>query len=322
MATSAVVAPPTPAVHRRIAQFAWATLAYNVAVIVWGAYVRATSAGAGCGNHWPLCNGEVIPRGARLETLIEFSHRASSGIAAILVIGLCVACWIRLPKKHPARSASIVAALLMFSEALLGAALVKFELVAQNRSIARAISLPIHSTNTMLLLAAIAVTALWLSADPQTLRWTKKSSWLAVSALAMLLITTAAGVIAALGDTLFPNSTMAEDFSTSSHFLLRLRVLHPPLAILTTIVIAIFVSRASRNNPHARKFAGIVGIAVVSQLFLGMLNITLQAPVWLQMIHLCVADIVWIGTVLVAAETVLLRPANITPNAKPGIDTV
>ena len=181
MATASAVAPPPPAVHRRIAQFAWATLAYNVAVIVWGAYVRATGAGAGCGNHWPLCNGEVIPRGARLETLIEFSHRASSGIAAILVVGLCVACWMRLPKKHPARIASIVAALLMFSEALLGAALVKFELVAQNRSIARAISLPIHSTNTMLLLAAIAVTALWLTADPQTVRWTKKGSWLAAS---------------------------------------------------------------------------------------------------------------------------------------------
>ncbi len=322
MATAPVVAPALPAVHRRIAQFAWATLAYNVAVIVWGAYVRATGAGAGCGNHWPLCNGEVIPRGARLETLIEFSHRASSGIAAILVIGLCIACWMQLPKKHPARIASLVAALLMFSEALLGAVLVKFELVAQDRSIARAISLPIHSTNTMLLLAAIAVTALWLSASPQTSRWTKKGSWLAFSALTMLLITTAAGVIAALGDTLFPNSTMAEDFSTSSHFLLRLRVLHPALAILTTIVIAIFVSRASRDNPRARQFAGIVGIAVVSQLFLGMLNITLQAPVWLQMIHLCLADIVWIGTVLVAAEAVFRRPTNIALNAKPGIDSV
>jgi cytochrome c oxidase assembly protein subunit 15 len=312
MATASAIAPPNSVVHRRLSLFAWGTLAYNIAVIVWGAYVRATGAGAGCGNHWPLCNGEVIPRNARLETLIEFSHRASSGIAAVLVLGLVVACWRSLPKKHPARSAAITAALLMVSEALLGAALVKFELVAQNRSIARAISLPIHSTNTMLLLAAIALTALWLPVGLGSLRWTKRNSWLAASALVMLLITTAAGVIAALGDTLFPNATMAQDFSAGSHFLLRLRVLHPALAILTTIVIAIFVSRASRDNSRARQFAVFVGIAIVSQLFLGMLNITLQAPVWLQMIHLCVADVVWIGTVMVAAEAVLVPPKEVS----------
>jgi cytochrome c oxidase assembly protein subunit 15 len=313
MATLSAIAPPPPPTTtvRRLTQFAWATLAYNIAVIVWGAYVRATGAGAGCGNHWPLCNGEVIPRGARLETLIEFSHRASSGIAALLVLGLCVACWRVLPKKHPARIASIVAAALMLSEALLGAALVKFALVAQDKSIARTVSLPIHSTNTMLLLAAIAVTALWLPFDARSARRTQRGAWLPAAALAMLLITTWAGVIAALGDTLFPNATIAADFSTSSHFLLRLRVLHPALAILTTIVIAIFVSRASRNNERARRFAGIVGIAIVAQLFLGMLNITLQAPVWLQMIHLGVADVVWIGTVLVAAETLITSSEKI-----------
>jgi cytochrome c oxidase assembly protein subunit 15 len=305
MATASVVAPPAPALHRHIAQFAWATLAYNVSVIVWGAYVRATGAGAGCGNHWPLCNGEVLPRGARLETLIEFSHRASSGIAAVLVLGLCVACWRTLPRKHPARTASIVAALLMLSEALIGAALVKLELVAQNKSVARAISLPVHSTNTMLLLAAIAVTAFWVPLDVRRVCWAKRGAWLAASALGMLLVTTAAGVIAALGDTLFPNSTMAQDFSSSSHFLLRLRVFHPALAILTTIVIAIFVSRAVRISERARRIGGVLGIALVSQLFLGMLNITLRAPVWLQMIHLGVADVVWITTVLLAAGTLL-----------------
>lgn len=304
--TVSAVSAPATAVHRRLTQVTWGILAYNVAVIVWGAYVRATGAGAGCGNHWPLCNGEVIPRGARLETLIEFSHRATSGLAAVLVLGLCIACWRALPKKHPARMASTIAALLMLSEALIGAALVKFELVAQNKSVARALSLPIHSTNTMLLLGAIAVTALWLPLDPPAARRRKQGAWLAAGTLIMLLITTAAGVIAALGDTLFPNSTVAQDFSSGSHFLVRLRVLHPVLAVLTTILIAIFVSKASKKHEKARRFAGVVGIAVVSQLFLGVLNISLQAPVWLQMLHLGVADVVWIGTVLVAAETVLV----------------
>lgn len=306
MATTLGIAAPAGAAHRRLARFAWTTLIYNVAVIAWGAYVRATGAGAGCGNHWPLCNGEVIPRTARIETLIEFSHRATSGLAAVLVIGLCVACLRVLPKRHPARVASAVAALLMVSEALIGAALVKFALVAQDKSIARAISLPIHSTNTMLLLAAIAATALWIPLHEPLLRWTKRM-WLGIAALVLLLITTSAGVIAALGDTLFPTAGMAADFSSSSHFLLRLRILHPVLAIVTTVMIAIFVSVTAKGNGRVKRFAGIVGVAVVCQLFLGMMNIALQAPVWLQMVHLVVADVVWIGTVLVASEDLATR---------------
>ncbi len=302
MSTATVTRSATT--HPLLQRFAWGTLAYNVGVIVWGAYVRATGAGAGCGNHWPLCNGEVIPRAARLETLIEFSHRATSGLAAVLVIALCVLCWRTLAKGHPARGASLAAALLMVSEALIGAALVKFELVAQNKSIARAISLPIHSTNTMLLLAAIAATALWLPLNEREVHWTKRGAGLSVFTLVMLLITTAAGVIAALGDTLFPSAGMSADFSAGSHFLLRLRVLHPVLAVTTVLVIAWFAARASRENESAKRFAGVLGIAVVSQLFLGMMNIALQAPVWLQMVHLAVADIIWIATVLIAAELV------------------
>lgn len=306
MATSVGTATPTGISHRRLTQFAWATLVYNVAVIVWGAYVRATGAGAGCGNHWPLCNGEIIPRGARIETLIEFSHRATSGLAAILVIAMCVACFRALPKRHPARIASLVAALLMVSEALIGAALVKFALVAQDKSVARAISLPIHSTNTMLLLAAIAATALWIPLHAPVLRWTSRL-WLGIAALAMLLITTSAGVIAALGDTLFPTAGIAADFSSGGHFLLRLRIFHPVLAIVTTVVIAVFVSVTAKGNERVKRLAGIVGAAVVCQLFLGMMNIALQAPVWLQMVHLAVADAVWIGTVLLTAEDAILR---------------
>ena len=57
-------------------RFAWGLLAYNVAVILWGAVVRATSSGAGCGDHWPLCNGVVLQSNPRLATLIELAHRS------------------------------------------------------------------------------------------------------------------------------------------------------------------------------------------------------------------------------------------------------
>jgi heme A synthase len=139
-----------------------------------------------------------------------------------------------------------------------------------------------------------------------SLRWEKRQ-WLGVAALLMILITASAGVIAALGDTLFPNATMSADFSAGSHFLIRLRVLHPALALAMTIVLAVFVSTAARVDARAKKFAGLGGAAGVTQLFLGMMNIALQAPVWLQMLHLGVADVVWIAKVLVMAKSLLTR---------------
>jgi heme A synthase len=155
----------------------------------------------------------------------------------------------------------------------------------------------------MLLLAALAITALWLQFDPAAVRPSWRDASLAGPALFMILVTTAAGAIAALGDTLFPAATMAQDFSSGSHFLLRLRVLHPPLAVVTAGALALLVARASRHA-RTRRFATLAGTAVLAQLFLGVLNLALHAPVWLQMLHLALADVVWIGAVLLAAEIV------------------
>ncbi|HEX9001707.1 MAG TPA: COX15/CtaA family protein, partial [Blastocatellia bacterium] len=74
----------------RFAKFAWLVVAYNLMVIVWGAYVRASKSGDGCGSHWPLCNGEVIPLAPTVKTLVEFSHRLSSGLALLLTVVLVV----------------------------------------------------------------------------------------------------------------------------------------------------------------------------------------------------------------------------------------
>src|ERR1017187_216536 len=98
------VAPPAPlAIAARFARFAWGVLAYNVAVILWGALVRATGSGAGCGGHWPLCNGQVLPSISQIGTVIELTHRVMSGVALILVAAMFV--WARkiYPPHHPAR---------------------------------------------------------------------------------------------------------------------------------------------------------------------------------------------------------------------------
>src|SRR5271163_3147701 len=93
-------------VPRGLVRFAWGVVAYNVLVILWGAYVRASGSGAGCGNHWPLCNGDVVPQSPQLATIIEFTHRMMSGVALIMVVALyAVAVW-RFPKNHVVRKVS------------------------------------------------------------------------------------------------------------------------------------------------------------------------------------------------------------------------
>jgi len=128
----------------RLHRFAWVVLGWNLAVILWGAFVRASGSGAGCGAHWPLCNGEVLPRAPALATMVEFTHRATSGVALLLVLALVLWVFRSRPAGHPARRAAAMAGALILTEAAVGAGLVLFRLVAQDESVARAT--PWHAT--------------------------------------------------------------------------------------------------------------------------------------------------------------------------------
>src|SRR5690606_33978415 len=216
--------------RERFAIYAWGVLAYNLLVVAWGAYVRATGSGAGCGSHWPLCNGEVVPRAPQIETISEFTHRLGSGLALLLVVGMVVWAVRAYPTGHRVRGGAYASLALIIVEALLGAGLVLFELVADNDSVARAFAMVAHLVNTFILVGALAITAWWASGG-RALRLSRHrtATVLAAVGLAALLLTGASGAIAALGDTLFPSRTLAEgfaaDMSTTSHILLRLRVL-------------------------------------------------------------------------------------------------
>ena len=228
---------PARATRRPLSRLAWLVLGWNIAVILWGAFVRATGSGAGCGAHWPLCNGEVLPRAPALETMIEFTHRATSGVALLVVVALAFRVFRAKPPGHPARRAAAASVLFILSEAAVGAGLVLFRLVADNESVARALFMAVHLMNTFVLLACLALTAHWCATDapprPATVsrsagRWRRR-------AVALLLVGTS-GAIAALGDTLYPSRSilggLAADVSPTAHFLVRLRVAHPLLALV------------------------------------------------------------------------------------------
>jgi heme A synthase len=291
--------------------FAWSVLAYNQAVILWGALVRATGSGAGCGGHWPLCKGDVLPEISQSATVIEFTHRVMSGVDLLAVIALFAWAWKVFPRRHPARGWASWSLVFICTEALIGRALVVLGHVARNESVGRVYSLATHLVNTFLLLACLALTA-WRAREWRSPLPCKPLSprprWSIAIALAAVIVVAVAGAITALGDTLFPASSLAQgvadDFAATANFLVRLRIVHPMLAVLAGIYLAILAApeyRASRA-PRLRALSGWLLALVVTEIIAGGVSVVLGAPVWMQLIHLLVADLVWITLVLFASE--------------------
>jgi len=289
---------------KRFARYAAAVLAFNLAVILWGALVRASGSGAGCGNHWPLCNGVVVPLAPAAATVIEFTHRAMSGLDVVLVAWLAVWAFRIFPRRHPVRLGAVLSAIFLASEALIGAALVKLEHVAQNASVGRAYSLSGHLINTLTLLACLTLTV-WWARGGRRLRMGGRGARLALPAVILFLVVGISGAIAALGDTLFPAHSLAEgfrrDFDAASSIFLRLRLLHPLLAVATAAWIGFFAVSYRRWS--------LFGL-VTLQVAVGGLNLVLLAPVWMQLVHLLLADLVWIALVWWSASALQVPAAS------------
>jgi len=319
-------------------RFAWAVLGYNLLVVAWGAFVRATGSGAGCGKHWPTCQGEIVPRSPGVETAIEFTHRATSGIALVLVIALAIWAFRVFPRGHAARKSSAAAVAFMIAEALVGAGLVLFGWVAKDPSPARGWAMAVHLVNTFLLLGALALTADWSrhGGGPSTSRPVAATLRTGLSAagrarvagtlaaaLVAVLLAGVTGAIAALGDTLFPATSFAEGFrqetSGQANVLLRLRLLHPFAAVAAGIVLLAAARGALRARPDApvRRAAIAVTALVAVEILVGAVNVLLLAPVPLQLVHLLVADLAWLALVLLASAT--LSPAESPTRAAAGV---
>jgi heme a synthase len=308
---------PSAALRR----FAWAVLAYFVAVILWGTLVRATGSGAGCGEHWPLCNGTVMQYSPRMDTMIEFTHRLTSGISFFSVVALLVWTYRKTERGHLARTAVVASVAFTLIEAILGAFLVKLGLTAQSQSPLRAPYLALHLTNTLLLLAALTLAAHMLSRSKgfmrKSVRFVAPAG--AVAAVALVLVVGVTGSLAALGDTLFPvtslGQALAQDFSASSGWLVRWRWTHPTIAFVSSVFLIWLLVRSARQPKVGnqqwdnRGLSAVVLLLLAAQYVLGVLDVFLLAPVWLQVAHLLGADVLWAALVVLTAR-LTIRPVE------------
>ena len=288
----------------RFSRYAVFVLFYNVFVILLGTVVRATESGAGCGADWPTCRGAVIPSGGTVETAIEFAHRATSGIALVVVAVLVVWAVRTRPRGDTARLMAAISGVLILNEALLGAALVLFEWVADDESIGRVVSTVAHLLNTFLLLGSLTLTAWFADGRPSPRRPFGATPLRAarIGAIALLVVG-ASGAITALGDTLFPPTSVGAGLfdDLGGTLIVRLRWIHPILATATAGYVWWFARAKDPNGVSGRSLEG----AIYIQVMVGVVNIALLAPIWMQVLHLLIADVVWISFVLVATQSLV-----------------
>lgn len=288
--------------------YSWAMLAYLLFVILFGAWVRITHSGAGCGSHWPTCHGDIIPFEPSIETMIEYTHRLTSGLLGIF--GLISIGWAaKRFGKSPILWATIITYFFILFEGAIGAGLVLGELVTDNDSVARAVVIALHLANTLSLTAAAGLTAWWSTGREIPRRFIpNKTTWFLIAGLIALVITSMTGAVTALGDTLFPvdptltdglAQRVRDDLSAANHFLVRLRIVHPFVAILTALYMLVlaYSLRLEKLSPTADRWTKIMATVVISQVLIGLLNIALAAPGWLQLVHLLLAQIVWLALV-------------------------
>ncbi len=289
-------------------RYSFAVLIYTILVILFGAFVRASLSGDGCGAHWPTCQGALVPDGS-LKSLIEYTHRVTSGILLPLVVGLVVWAYRLFPKGHPARSAAWWSVIITIFEAAIGAGLVKFGWVATDDSVERVVVTAIHLVNTFVLVGAIGL--VWhYGRGGQTFRWKNSGSiglalGLGIIGLVILGVT---GAVTALGDTIYPKGDfeftgVLSDLSPTATFLERLRGIHPLVATsvgLYLVGMAAFVSNRlglDRVSRAARWVYIIFGV----EMLVGVVNLFLSAPIYMQLLHLLISDALWLSLVLFAA---------------------
>ena len=295
----------------RLRRFAWAVVAYNILVILWGAVVRATGSGNGCGDHWPLCGGTVVQHWQTMASVIEFAHRATSAVAVLTMAVLAVWTWRSTRRRHMARVFVAAAGLLTLNEGLLGALLVLLHHTGTDQSPMRAFWLSLHLANTLLLLAMLALTAHFLGRDTGRMRGGVQfhHPWLAMAGLLSTLAVGVSGSLAALGDTLYPAHSLAEafaqDFAPHANWLLHIRWVHPTLSLLAAafILCIVAISRGGSAGRLGLTVASLVGL----QMVLGAADVLLLAPTWLQVTHLLGADLLWVSLVVLTAQ-IAIRP--------------
>lgn len=277
-------------------------------VILWGVFLRASKSGDGCGQHWLTCQGEVIPSAPELKTVIEYSHRITTFIAFVSVLVLLIWAFRKFDQGTSVRKLAAWSFVFVVTEVLVGAGLVLTGNTAETLTASRPFWMAGHLLNTFFLLAFLTLTARSASVVRSPISVAGRPMPVIAVGVAAIFVVGITGSLAALASMLFPSGTLAEgvaqDFSSTSHALLRLRLLHPITAILSSVLL-IFLSgwlTKTSNDDAVKRWSNVLSLLVLVQIAFGGATLVMLAPILMQLGHLLLADLVWISYVMMCAS--------------------
>ncbi|MDE0119741.1 MAG: COX15/CtaA family protein [Bdellovibrionales bacterium] len=283
------------------------TLCFCLLVILWGAWVRISHSGDGCGQSWPSCQGQyLIDSGEQQKTWIEWIHRATSSLFGIMVIWLFIWSFLKFPFRHPVSKSVLCIFLFTISEALIGAGLVLAGLTGDNTSPARVLVMNLHLLNSVLLVSSLFICwRLSLGKKFSFFNRMNEGSDRLSKALFLFVFFLIAffGSVSSLASSLFPSPSLLEglalDFNPDSPWLIRLRWLHPFLALSFGGAFLYYYFFQDKREKGTRTVLQKIFIVCVSlTLFSGLMNLLLLSPVFLKLVHLLIVYLLVMSFIL------------------------
>ena len=304
--------PPTTEAIRRYRRFVWGIVAFTVLVILSGDLVQATESGAGCGEHWPRCDGSLIPAIGDAHTAVEFTHRIVTAVLSISFIVMVVAARRLFGRGHLVWRTALWATGFLILEIFLGAALVLFGWVEADASWGRVIADGFHVINTFMLVGAVALVAHFAGGNPGfRINPAARRDRYLLAAVAILILIAVSGTLNSLADTLYFTDGVNVDETPIAALLVSIRGIHPAIAIGGGVIIFYLVHLAAAHatgttEKLALTIQGVIGL----QFLVGIFNIVLLTPLETQIIHLTLADALWLLLLIFSAHTLATAPLD------------
>ena len=287
---------------RQYRVIAWVAAAATYLLIVFGAIVRITGSGMGCGDHWPLCNGHLLPPFDDLATVIEWGHRQAAVLVSVFVVSLAAyAWWLRRAPSAVGRQPSAApywAVALLVVQVLLGAITVKLELPHW--------TVVLHLMTAVLLLGTLLLAAIgwrpadggWRSADRSA------RAALVIGFVTVLLGGMTAKMGAAGACTGFPLCN-GQIWPTGSG-LAHLHWIHRLFAYALTLHVIGWAVRSRRTvgRSDSRTVGPFVILGLITlQVLVGAGLVTAGLPPAMQVVHVAVGMALWSALVIVSATS-------------------
>ncbi len=288
---------------RAWSRFTWLAAAATFFLIAFGGFVRISESGLGCGDDWPLCNGQLIPD-MSFATFIEFGHRIIAAIVAVLVVTVAITAW-----KWGAggdmvwtrlKRAGLVAVLLVIIQIMLGAVTVWLELPPA--------SVILHLGTAMLLLGLLIAAALTAGSGPagRAVKMSDTASGVALwTAVYGFVVVLAGGLVANLDAGYACQGFPACNGSwiPSDNPLMQIHWGHRLLAYGLfgwALFLPGYVKKRRRGDAGAKRAAILATVLVVVQVLIAAGMVSMSLPDWMRAAHVALGaaifgSLVWLA---------------------------